>query len=576
MDVKSLYPSLNIEHTIKVVCEMFESSTVDIDGIDFEEISFYIAVTMNQDEINQTGLADFCPKRKATRGRRPKITGVGTLNEKEKRYAPYTMPDTSTFTNEIKRRMISTALSVALTFVMKNHVYNFNNELRKQREGGAIGLELTGLLARIFMIWWDRRFLQKCNENQVGPEVYKRYVDDSNLLSRPVEPGRTYNGTEIVTDRELEISDRNKPADEITMRLMCEIGNSIHESIQLTKDYPSNNPDNKIPILNLKVWTESNEENRTTVIYEHYRKEVSTKSTVHYRSAMGMKQKRSILTQELLTIMINCSPLLNETKRKEHINEYIKRLQFSGYNKEFRYDVYNAANKAYQKKVEESRAVIRPLHRPKSWRREEREAEKQEEKKKWYKRGGAESVIFIPCTPYEQLKKEYEQEIARSGFRIKVVEKSGTKIKDVLHRKDPFKKKQCERPDCFVCRSNGKGKGMCNKENVKYTITCTENCGRKDVYRGETSYSAYTRGKEQLEMYHNRNPSSALHNHCENEHQGNRVQFRMDITGTFHRDSTLRQISEGVDIEGTSQQRLMNTRSEWNSSLIPQCTVQRR
>ena len=139
-----------------------------------------------------------------------------------------------------------------------------------------------------------------------------------------------------------------------------------------TKDYPSNNPDNKIPVLNLKVWTESNGGNRTTVIYEHYRKEVSTKSTVHYRSAMAMKQKRSILTQELLTIMINCSPLLNETKRKEHVNEYIKRLQFSGYNKEFRYDVYNAANKAYQKKVEESRAGIRPLHRPKSWRRDER------------------------------------------------------------------------------------------------------------------------------------------------------------------------------------------------------------
>ena len=205
---------------------------------------------------------------------------------------------------------------MALTFVMKNHVYNFDNELRKQREGGAIGLELTGLLARIFMIWWDRRFLQKCNENQVGPEVYKRYVDDSNLLSRPVEPGRTYNGTEIVTDRELEISERNKPADEITMRLMCEIGNSIHESIQLTKDYPSNNPDNKIPILNLKVWTESNEENRTTVIYEHYRKEVSTKSMVHYRSAMGMKQKRSILTQELLTIHYDKLQPATLTKRK--------------------------------------------------------------------------------------------------------------------------------------------------------------------------------------------------------------------------------------------------------------------
>ena len=60
--------------------------------------------------------------------------------------------------------------------------------------------------------------------------------------------------------------------------------------------------------------------------------------------------------------MINCSPLLEETIRKRHVNEYIKRLQFSGYNKEFRYDVYNAGNKVYQKLVEESRTGIRPLH----------------------------------------------------------------------------------------------------------------------------------------------------------------------------------------------------------------------
>ena len=55
---------------------------------------------------------------------------------------------------------------------------------------------------------------------------------------------------------------------------------------------------------------------------------------------------------------------------------------------------------------------------------------------------------------------------------------------------------------------------------------------------GETSYSAYTRGKEHLDNYYKRNADSPLHNHCENEHQENRVQFKMDITDTFHRDST--------------------------------------
>ena len=84
--------------------------------------------------------------------------------------------------------------------------------------------------------------------------------------------------------------------------------------------------------------------------------------------------------------------------------------------------------------------------------------------------------------------------------------------------------------------------------------------------------SAYTQGKE----YNNRDPKSALHNHCLNEHQGNRVGFRMNITGTFHRDPTLRQISESIDIEDTPQERLMNTKSEWNAPLIPQAVIRRR
>ena len=109
-----------------------------------------------------------------------------------------------------------------------------------------------------------------------------------------------------------------------------------------------------------------------------------------------------------------------------------------------------------------------------------------------------------------------------------------------------------------------------------YRIRCIKECRKKDVYKGETSYSAYSRGQEHLEKYEKRKDNSMLWNHCQNEHDGRLVKFQMDIIGTYHRDATLRQISEGVEIERTPPRRLMNTRSEWNSSLIPQCTIQRR
>ena len=106
MDVKSLYPSLDIEHTIHIVCEMFEASNTDISGIDYEEIIFYIAITMDQEEIDRLGITDICPKRRSRLGRRPKITGCGTASDKKERYASYIMPDVTNLNDSMKRKAV--------------------------------------------------------------------------------------------------------------------------------------------------------------------------------------------------------------------------------------------------------------------------------------------------------------------------------------------------------------------------------------------------------------------------------------------------------------------------------------
>ena len=134
-----------------------------------------------------------------------------------------------------------------------------------------------------------------------------------------------------------------------------------------------------------------------------------------------MNQKRTILTQELLQIMKNCSPNLNLPSINHHINHFLKRMQFSGYNKEMRFDVYNSTRKAYQIKKEASLAGEMSLNRPKEWNRVGRKKLK-EEKKKSYRSNDNESVIFVSCTPNGGLKKKFEEEIRKSAFKIKVVE----------------------------------------------------------------------------------------------------------------------------------------------------------
>ena len=71
-----------------------------------------------------------------------------------------------------------------LTVIMKNHVFTFNNEIRKQTKGGPIGLKLTGVLVQIFMIWWVKEFAARLDEMAIVVRMNKCYVDDINMAKR--------------------------------------------------------------------------------------------------------------------------------------------------------------------------------------------------------------------------------------------------------------------------------------------------------------------------------------------------------------------------------------------------------
>ena len=570
MDVKALYPSLNIPHTIDKVCEIFENSNITIDNIDYQEVSHYIALNKTQEEVNQMNLQRLCPKRRRKRGPRPNITGNGTIDNKKDRLEPWIIPEIETFTTEDKKIIFKEALKIGLSTVMNNHIYEFDGILRKQTTGGAIGLQLTGTLAKLYMVWWDKMFLSKLSHLQINVAFYKRYIDDINIGITHPGNGYEYKDGKLHKDESKKEEDSIKEKDETAMQLLQKIANGIHNSIQMEIDYPSANPDKKLPILDIKVWIQM-VENKRQILYEHYRKEVSTKTTIIARSATPMTQKRTILSQELLTIMTHCSPNLPTEVKCNHINHFMKRMQFSGFSKELRFDTYNSAMKAYNILKEKEENGTRPINRPKQWNKVERRKEKNHKINNWYKRNGEETVIFIPCTPGSHLKKSYEEKIKQSEFKIKVVETGGTKIKDMLHRKNPFKKKKCEREECFVCTTEGKG--ACDKENITYDIKCQTHCNQKSIYRGESAFNAYTRGKEHLDKLQAKDPQSVLFQHSNEHHGGESIPFKMNVTGTFHNDAMMRQITEGVNIRRTPTTKLMNTRREWHITPTPQSTI---
>ena len=303
------------------------------------------------------------------------------------------------------------------------------------------------------------------------------------------------------------------------------------------------------------------------VVYEHYMKSVSSKYLIHARSAVPEKMKRTVNTQEALRILLNCSKRLPRDIVLKHLQHFAARMQYSGYSVKIRRQVIESAVSAYNKIERDERDGVRPMYRKREWRWEEREVEKREKTVGWYRKGGQQSVLFVPATPDSSLLRLYRREINRSMFKIRVVERRGLPLKQKLQKSNPFGRAPCCREDCLLCKSDGKG--SCDRNGVVYSIKCE--CG--DEYIGQTARNAYMRGKEHLQAYNNGAESSVMWSHCVDHHSAEEQIFTMDVVGQYGNDAMKRQIAEAVKIK-RSEKATMNNKREWRHIEVPRAVIQ--
>eukprot|EP00794_Sanderia_malayensis_P002694 gene2694-3113_t len=365
--------------------------------------------------------------------------------------------------------MLLEALRIGLGVVMENHVYKFDGRVHWQQRGGAICLELTSNLAQIFMIWWDHTFKSRLSDVGIVTRLCKRYVNDVNMAADEVPAGTRFIEGRLVVDEMATESDSLVPGDRGTMEVIKSIGNSIHPSIQLEIDCPSNHDDGKMPSLDLKLHVRD-VGGAKKIVHEFYAKAVSSKAMINAESALPMRQKRTILTQDVLRVLLNCSACIPWEEVAQHVSNMVLRMQFSAFPKKFRYKIVNSALKAYDEIHLRVELEERPLYRPYEWNREERDRGKKNRVLNWYKNEKYDSVIFIQSTLGSELKRKYQSEIDRCGVRIRVVKKAGRSLKSQLQRSDPFKEASCNRETCLICKTGGRG--SCSKDGINYEIAC--------------------------------------------------------------------------------------------------------
>jgi hypothetical protein len=317
MDVTALYPSIDIEFSVDKCVELIQQSNVQFNHVNLDELGLYLALCVDEEILVSENLRQYCPVRKK-RGKRPTITGSGSIENEDRRWEPWRKSITKPTEESEKKRMISFALGVAMKTTLKNHIFKFGSEIRKQQNGGAIGVKAAGDIAGLFMVWWDRTFMELAKDIL---KMYCRYVDDEPLVAKVIPKCS---------------EDDTSKDDERTMRKLQQIANSIHQSIQLTVDYPSNNENDRIPILDTEQWIEEIEiggVKKHQILHSHYSKPMANKLVIHRNSALSNNTKMTILAADLLRVMKNISKHCSNHERTQKIQDIINRMQFSGYKK---------------------------------------------------------------------------------------------------------------------------------------------------------------------------------------------------------------------------------------------------
>ena len=117
---------------------------------------------------------------------------------------------------------------------------------------------------------WDVKLIEKAVQASIKLLLYKRYKDDTNVA---IDKSGIFEAGAIISDQ-------------LMMRKLKALADSIDPNLKATTDVGSNHEDGRLPILDLKVWIQSIS-GVYTIMHSHYIKEVASKLVMLESSSHG-------------------------------------------------------------------------------------------------------------------------------------------------------------------------------------------------------------------------------------------------------------------------------------------------
>ena len=617
-DVVSLYPNLDITRVAKMMKEAIGISTMKFEGIDLLECSRYVALNWTREECRSSSLRRILPQRRYTRGTRPGMKGAGPRGGTRGDCEQWIFPCVKLEEWEI-RELVGTVVEIMVTALFKKHFYSFGGEKYCQTKGGPIGLRATCAVARVAMQLFDINWRRRLDGILVS--LLARYMDDARALLHPIKCGWRYETRGIVFRQEWVGEDEKLTPTERTKKFLASTMEGVEAFLKFTYE-TCDDFDGWLPTLDMCMRVSEN----NIVEYNYYEKPTSSVRTVQMNTAMNENSKMQIISNDMVRRLKNTMEELGAPFKGAIVDQYAKKLLRSGYSLEQTRKVLKNGIKGYENRRRSRLSKGLPLRSTGKMSRGSRYRKKLVSKTNWYRKsskkeqpvgssyakesrkGSSEkpqskennhptpkTVLFVEHSRGGELATRMKELVRRLapilGFSIKVVERTGTALKNSFPLNNLWDGVMCGRPECIPCTQGADQLPPCTQPSLVYENVCNIcNKGaankkedppfRTDIptlYVGETGRSLFERTNEHWGAWRSNKEDSHILRHQINAHGASREPSFTMRAVKFHKTALYRQLGEAVRIRRRGGQgSILNSKAEYDRCYIPRLVVEER
>ena len=235
------------------------------------------------------------PKRKSKFGQKPTITGDSAKGKTSTHDVHWNYPKLD-FNDQEKNILFAKALEVGTFKLFSLYVYQFGSRIFKQRKGGPTAATMAA--SRVVMGIFDQRLAEVMKREKL--EVRMRYVDNIWILMKAIKEGWRWENGRLKFKKcwQQEELREGISREKKTSREIKKIMDSIFNNLTFEMETPEMFTNGHLPTLDFECWKENER-----ILYSFYQKEVSKKTLIDRKSALGENMKVASLTQNLVRRM---------------------------------------------------------------------------------------------------------------------------------------------------------------------------------------------------------------------------------------------------------------------------------